>query len=152
MRHSVGEGLCSTEAARRLTEHGPYRLPEAERTAWWVRVGRQLQSPIIYILLFALAFDVIIWFIEGLQSWPIESLAILVILGFKTVMGVWQVDRAEDALARLQALAAPKGWYAGTAASFRFPRPSSCPVTWRALGQAIASRLALLSVLMVTTR
>ncbi|MEX1280456.1 MAG: cation-translocating P-type ATPase [Acidimicrobiia bacterium] len=104
------DGLTSAEAARRLAEHGPNRLPEAEKTPWWVRVGRQLQSPIIYILLFALAFDAVIWVIEGAEGWPFESIAILVILAFNTVMGVWQEYRAEDALDRLQELAAPQVW------------------------------------------
>ena len=67
----------------------------------------QLHNPIIYILLFALAFDVVVWVIEGMHAWPIESIAILVILAFNTIMGVWQEYRAEDALSRLKELAAP---------------------------------------------
>ena len=39
--------------------------------------------------------------IEGMHEWSIESIGILVILGFNTIMGVWQEYRAEDALARL---------------------------------------------------
>ena len=73
-------------------------------------MGRQLQNPIIYILLFALAFDVAIWVLEGAHGWPFESIAILVILAFNTIMGVWQEYRAEDALARLKELAAPRVW------------------------------------------
>lgn len=103
-------GLDSTEAERKLSEFGPNELPEAKRTPWWMRVGHQLHSPIIYILVFALAFDVIIWLMESAAGWPIESLAIFVILAINTFMGVWQEYRAEYALARLQALAAPKVW------------------------------------------
>ena len=77
---------------------------------WWVRVGRQLRSSIIYILLFALAFDVVIWISEGAHGWPYESLAIATILVSNTVMGVWQEYRAEDALERLRELAAPRVW------------------------------------------
>jgi Ca2+-transporting ATPase len=102
------EGLTSVEAAARLAVHGPNVLPEAKPQPWWVRVNRQLRSPIIYILLFALAFDAVIWVIEGAHGWPFESLAILVILAFNTTMGVWQEYRAEDALARLKELAAPQ--------------------------------------------
>ena len=107
---SERDGLTSTEARARLERYGPNQLPEAVPTPWWVRMGRQLQSPIIYILLFALAFDIVIWVLEGAHGWPFESTAIMVILAFNTIMGVWQEYRAEDALARLKELAAPRVW------------------------------------------
>ena len=100
-------GITSEVAEERLAAVGANVLPEARPTPWWQRVLSQLQNPIIYILLFALAFDVVVWAIEGMHEWPIESIAILVILAFNTTMGVWQEYRAEDALARLKELAAP---------------------------------------------
>jgi Ca2+-transporting ATPase len=103
-------GLTSEEAAERHAEVGANVLPEGSPTPWWKRVLRQLHDPIIYILLFALAFDAVVWSIEGMHGWPIESIAILVILMFNTVMGVWQEYRAEDAVARLKELAAPNVW------------------------------------------
>ena len=104
-------GLSSEEAAARLAEHGPNALPETPPTPWWERVLRQLHSPIIYILLFALAFDILVWVLEeGGHGWPVESIAIFAILALNTVMGVWQEYRAEDALARLKELAAPRVW------------------------------------------
>ncbi len=107
---SAVDGLGSEEAALRLAEGGANVLPEARKTPWWERVLHQLHNPIIYILLFALAFDAVVWMIEGMHGWPIESIAILVILAFNTIMGVWQEYRAEDALARLKELAAPYVW------------------------------------------
>ncbi len=103
-------GLTAAEATERLARYGPNSLPEAEPVRWWARVGRQLRSSIIYILLFALAFDLIVWISEGAHEWPFESIAIATILVFNTVMGVWQEYRAEDALARLRELAAPRVW------------------------------------------
>ena len=103
-------GLTSAEADERLERYGPNALPEAPPVRWWVRVLAQLRSSIIYILLFALAFDLIVWISEGADEWPFESIAIATILVFNTAMGVWQEYRAEDALARLRELAGPKVW------------------------------------------
>ena len=107
---SAHRGLTNAEAGERLARHGPNALPEAAPVRWWRRVLAQLRSSIIYILLFALAFDLIVWISEGAQEWPFESIAIATILLFNTAMGVWQEYRAEDALARLRELAAPKVW------------------------------------------
>lgn len=63
---------------------GPNALPESSPLPWWVRVGRQLRSSIIYILLFALTFDAVVWVLEGADGWPFESLAIATILVFNT--------------------------------------------------------------------
>ena len=103
-------GLSSLEASAQLERYGPNALPETPPVRWWVRVGGQLRSSIIYILLFALAFDLAVWISEGAHEWPFESIAIATILVFNTAMGVWQEYRAEDALARLRELAAPKVW------------------------------------------
>lgn len=64
-------GLKTRQAAALLVSHGANILPLSRPVPWWQRVLRQLQSPIIYILLFALGFDVVVW-----------------------VMGVWQEYRA----------------------------------------------------------
>ena len=103
-------GLSSRRAAELLVHHGLNELPERSPEPWWKRVLRQLRSPIIYILLFALAFDAAVWFMEESGGWPFESIAIVIILVFNTVMGVWQEYRAEDALAHLKKLSAPNAW------------------------------------------
>ena len=90
LKPAAAGGLTSEEAAARLVDHGANVLPEAPPTPWWTRVLRQLRSPIIYILLFALAFDVVVWALEGGHGWPVESIAIFAILAFNTIMGVWQ--------------------------------------------------------------
>lgn len=40
------DGLTSTEAARRLAEHGNNALPEPRRVALWLRFLRQFQNPL----------------------------------------------------------------------------------------------------------
>ena len=104
------QGLSSEQARALLDVHGPNALPAADPVPWWTRVVRQLQSSIIYILIFALLFDVVVWILDGADEWPFESLAIATILIFNTAMGVWQEYRAEDAIKRLRELSAPRVW------------------------------------------
>ena len=80
-------GLKSRQAAALLVSHGANVLPESRPVPWWGRVLHQLRSPIIYILLFALAFDGLVWVMEDAEGWPFESIAIVIILGFNTIMG-----------------------------------------------------------------
>ncbi len=103
-------GLTADEAREGLLRYGLNKLPAPPRPPWWARGARQLRSAIIYVLLFALAFDIAVWISEGTPGWPFESIAILAILVLNAVMGVWQEYRAEDALARLAELAAPRVW------------------------------------------
>ena len=58
-------GLSSAVAAERLSRVGPNALPERPPDPLWRRFVRQFESPLIYILLFALAFDLGLWFYEG---------------------------------------------------------------------------------------
>jgi len=125
--HPTGSGITSEEYAARIAEFGENVLPEARPMPLSERVVRQLRNPIIYILLFALAFDAVVWTIEGMHGWPIESIAILVILAFNTVMGVWQEYRAEDALARLKEMAAPVVWVRRDGRMVRIPAAQLVP-------------------------
>ncbi|MDX2201490.1 MAG: HAD-IC family P-type ATPase [Hyphomicrobiaceae bacterium] len=103
-------GLTRAEAARRLAEHGPNALPEAVQAGLWQRFVRQFKSPLIYILLFALVLDLALWLHEGAQGFPYEALAIALILLLNAALGAYQEGKAENALARLKAMAAPSVW------------------------------------------
>ena len=66
-------GLSNSEAEARLRKYGPNALPEAAPVSVWRRLLEQFRSPLIYILLFALAVDLVIWYIAGHATWPVES-------------------------------------------------------------------------------
>lgn len=100
----------STEATVRLRHHGPNVLPVALPVPLWRRFVDQFRSPLIYVLLVALAVDLTIWFVEGHSGWPLESFAIALILMLNAGLGVYQESKAEAALARLKALAESFVW------------------------------------------
>ena len=104
------QGLSQQEAARRLAETGPNALPEGAPTPLWRRFARQFASPLIYILLFAMAFDLALWSWDGAHGWPVEALAIGAILLGNAALGLYQEARSERALARLAALAGAQAW------------------------------------------
>ena len=103
-------GLSQAEAVKRLAQYGPNALPEGKGVSSWQRVLRQFKSPLIYILLFALALDLALWIYEGAPGVPFESIAIGVILVLNAALGAFQEGKAEEALARLKALAIPRVW------------------------------------------
>jgi Ca2+-transporting ATPase len=103
-------GLSAAEAAARLTQVGPNALPEEVPASIWRRFVRQFASPLVYILLFALAFDIAHWLWDGAPGWPIEAAAIAFILVFNAGLGLYQERRSEAAMSRLQALGAAQAW------------------------------------------
>jgi len=103
-------GLTSAEAQMRLEQHGPNVLPMKPPERFWRRFVEQFRSPLIYILLFALAADLSIWFVAGHRSWPLESFAIALILLLNAGLGVYQEEKAEAALARLKAMSESLVW------------------------------------------
>jgi Ca2+-transporting ATPase len=103
-------GLTTAEAARRFATHGPNALPEARPTPPWLRFVRQLRSPLIYILLFAVAFDVAVWFYDQFEGLPVEGIVIAIIVLLNAGLGTFQEHRSEQALAKLRSLTAPSVW------------------------------------------
>lgn len=88
---------------------------------------RQFESPLIYILLFALAFDLSLWFYEGEGAWPVEATAIGLILLFNAALGLYQEHRSEAALARLKALAGAHAWVVRDGQLARLPSQALVP-------------------------
>jgi Ca2+-transporting ATPase len=109
-RSPLQRGLTRQDAGKRLAEFGPNALPEPLPVSQWQRWLRQFESPLIYILLFALILDLGLWLWEGAGRLPVESVAIALILVLNAGLGVYQESKAEQALAHLKALAMPSVW------------------------------------------
>jgi Ca2+-transporting ATPase len=123
-------GLTSTDAAERLAGIGPNALPERPPDPFWRRALAQFKSPLIYILLFALAFDLGLWIYEGAHGWPVEGGAIALILILNAALGLYQEQRSEAALARLKALAGAQVWVFRDGQLVRLPVQGIVPGDW----------------------
>jgi P-type Ca2+ transporter type 2C len=104
------QGLSQNEATRRLSASGLNELPQVKVISVWTRFFRQFQSALIYILLLALALDLLLWLREGAAAIPFEAIAIALILLLNAGLGAYQESKAEAALERLKALAVPSVW------------------------------------------
>ncbi len=109
-QQTLKKGLSSAEAEERLKKYGANALPQPSPVTLWQRFLSQFHSPLMYLLLFALVMDIVIWLIERAQSWPVESLAIALILLLNAGLGIYQESKAEAALERLKALSTSLVW------------------------------------------
>ena len=98
------DGLTSHEAARRLEEHGPNKLKEAQKATLLQRFIEQLKDPMLIILLCAAAVSAVTSLIEG-ESMA-EVIIILIVVLLNAVLGVYQESKAEAAIEALQTMTA----------------------------------------------
>jgi len=92
-------GLSSVEAARRLRDVGPNRLPDPPRRGLVSRVSEQLRDPMILLLIAATALTIV------LRDLPNTTIIVTVVV-FNTAAGVVQQVRAERAMVALRKLVA----------------------------------------------
>lgn len=103
-------GLTSEQAELQYQQYGYNQLPAQPTTSFWWRLFQQFKNPLIYILLFAFVIDITLWLFEDVSNWPLESIAIGVILLLNAGLGVWQENKAESALTKLKDLSTPLVW------------------------------------------
>ncbi|CAN5888664.1 cation-transporting P-type ATPase [soil metagenome] len=84
-------GLAAEEAARRLEEYGPNRLPEEHHESAFRRLVKQFHNVLIYILVVAAAFTAF------LGEW-IDTGVIIAVVLVNAVIGFVQEGKAERAL------------------------------------------------------
>ncbi|MFN7121182.1 MAG: HAD-IC family P-type ATPase, partial [Hydrogenophaga sp.] len=99
--HSVDTGLTPTQAAERLVQHGPNRIEQVVSTSLWMRVLRQFNNLLIYVLLVAAL--VTFWLRDYL-----DAAVILGVVVINAVIGFVQEGKAERALEAVRALLASR--------------------------------------------
>ncbi|MBE9636327.1 cation-transporting P-type ATPase [Salipiger mangrovisoli] len=100
LRGSPG-GLTEHEAARRLAEHGANQLPEPPARPPLQRLMRQFKNVLIYVLIGSAAVT------AALQHW-VDTGVILAVVLINGVIGFVQEGRAEDAMAAIRRMLAPR--------------------------------------------
>jgi len=95
------EGLTVQEAARRLAEHGPNRLPDVRGRGPVLRFLMQFHNVLIYVLLGAAVVTGV------LQHW-VDTGVILAVVLANAAIGFIQEGKAEAAMAAIRNMLAPK--------------------------------------------
>jgi calcium-translocating P-type ATPase len=98
---SSREGLTGAEAARRLAEHGPNRLPEAHARGPLLRFLVQFHNVLIYVLLGAAVVT------AALRHW-VDTGVILAVVLANAIIGFIQEGKAESAMAAIRGMLAPR--------------------------------------------
>lgn len=99
-------GLTPDEAARRLETYGPNELRGAKTVPVWRRALAQFESPLIYLLLVAVAVSLIAWMLESRNGVPVDAIVIAIIVLLNGILGFVQESRAADAVAALSTMTA----------------------------------------------
>ncbi|HSP26776.1 MAG TPA: HAD-IC family P-type ATPase, partial [Saliniramus sp.] len=95
------QGLSDDDAARRLAEHGPNKLPEGKRRTVIARLFAQLNNLLIYILIVAAIVT------AAMGHW-IDTAVIMAVVVANTVIGFVQEGKAEEALAAIRHMLSPR--------------------------------------------
>ena len=98
---TTAAGLSSTEAAKRLTQHGPNQLQEVERMGPWHLVMDQFKSLVIWVLIGA-------GIVSALLGEGMGAVAIFAIVVLNALIGFYQEFNAEKSIAALKLMTAPQ--------------------------------------------
>ncbi len=101
---SAKSGLSQAEAEKRLEKYGKNRLREAKKKPLVLRFLAQLAEPMTIILICAAVISGILAFVEG-ES-PSDVIIILAVVLINATLGVYQENKAENAIAALQEMSA----------------------------------------------
>ena len=108
MQVNPAAGLSTAEADARRARSGPNALAPTPPVPGWRRFLAQFTDALVLLLIGAAAISMILWVVERDSALPYEALAILAIVLFNAAMSQFQQGRAEQALAALDRMAAPR--------------------------------------------
>lgn len=95
------KGLSSEEAAKRLETNGPNKLPEGKKQSLFSKFIAELKDFMIYILIFAAVLSYIMGDVA-------ETIIIAAIIILNAAIGVFQENKAEQAMEALKKLTTPQ--------------------------------------------
>lgn len=103
----AAHGLSARQARTRLEQYGKNELPRTPPEPEWKKFIAQFQNPLTTLLLAATIVSFVAWLIEQESGLPYETFTILAIVLLNAGLGYAQENRAEHAVAALQAMSAP---------------------------------------------
>ena len=98
-------GLTAAEAAERLKTYGSNRLDEPPKPTLLQKMLEQFKNPMILVLIAAAAVSAVTGIISG-DGLEADVFIILFVVIANAVLGVYQENKAESAIAALQAMSA----------------------------------------------
>ena len=97
-------GLSHTEANRRRKEVGLNELEATAPRSTWTKLAAQFKEPLVILLLVATIISFVAWAVDGDGSFPVDAVVIIVIVIANAALGLWQEQRAQQAVAALQTM------------------------------------------------
>jgi len=95
------QGLSSAEAAGRLEKYGPNRLEGAKEKSIFIMIFDQLKDFLVIILMIAAVISIML-------GETLDGIIILAIVVLNTILGVYQENKASNALKALKEMASPQ--------------------------------------------
>ncbi len=97
---NASNGLSGQEAQKRLEQHGPNRLEGGKEKTIFQMMLEQLKDFLVIILMIAAVISIAL-------GEPLEGIIILAIVVLNTILGVYQENKASNALKALKEMASP---------------------------------------------
>ena len=98
-------GLTASVAQQRLSQFGPNKLDEEEKTPLWIRFFQQMADPMVIMLIVAAVISAVTGMIQGESEWA-DVVIIMAVVIINSALGVIQEAKSEEALEALQEMSA----------------------------------------------